>query len=41
MIHVSSDSVKKRRKKLRAISKGLCNKEKEKEGGESYVSEGY
>lgn len=41
MAHVPSDSVKKRRKKLRAISKELCDKEKEKEGGESYASEGY
>ena len=41
MTHKSSDSVKKRRKKLRAIRKGFCDKEKEEEGGESYVSGGY
>ena len=40
MTHKSSDSVKKRRKKLRAIRKRFCDKEKEKEGGESYVSGG-
>ena len=41
MTHKSSGSVKKRRKKLRAIRKGFCDKEKEEEGGESYVSGGY
>ena len=41
MAHKSSDSVKKRRKKLRAIRKGFCDKEKEEEGDESYVSGGY
>ena len=41
MTHKSSDSVKKRRKKFRVIRKGFCDKEKEKQGGESYVSGGY
>ena len=41
MTHKSSDSVKKRRKKLRTIRKDFCDKEKEEEGGESYVSGGY
>ena len=40
-MHKSSDSVKKTRKKLRAIRKGFCYKEKEEEVGESFVSEGY
>ena len=41
MTQKSSDSVKKRRKKLRAITKELCDKKKAKDGGESYVSRGY
>ena len=41
MKHKSSDSVNKRTEKLRAISKWFCDKEKEKEGSESYVSGGY
>ena len=41
MMHKSSDSVKKRRKRLRAICKWFCDKEKEKEDSESYVFGGY
>ena len=41
MTNKPNDSVKKRRKKLRAIRKGFCDKEKEEEGGKSYVSGGY
>ena len=41
MIHKSHKSVKKTRKKLRAMSKGFCDKEKEEEGSESYISGGY
>ena len=43
MTHKSSDSVNKKIKKLRAIRKGFCDKEKEEEeeGDESYVSGGY
>ena len=32
----STDTVKNKRKKLRAIRKGLIDKEKYQEGGESY-----
>ena len=35
MTHKSSDIIKKRRKKLRAIRKEFCDKEKEEERGES------
>ena len=38
MTHKSSDSVKISREKLRVNRKGFCDKKKEKEGGESYVS---
>ena len=38
MTHKSSDSIKISREKLKANRKGLCDKEKEKEDGESYVS---
>ena len=37
-MHKSSGSVKERRKKLSAIRKEFCDKEKKEKGGESYFS---